>query len=99
MKKELKTGIFRPIRPFSSLHAVSYNAIYFGCILGYQRFCCKGLELIRRKEDVMNDIFGFGMIYPYYRYILNHSEKRLLLHHRFVSGSIVLSILYVNLFA
>lgn len=84
--------------PFSSLRAVSYNAIYFGCILGYQRFCCKSLELIRRKEDIVNDIFGFTMIYPYYRYILNHSEKRLLLHHRIVSGSIILSIIYTNIF-
>jgi hypothetical protein len=85
--------------PFSSFRAISYNAIYFGCILGYQRFCCKSLELIRRKEDIVNDVFGFAMIYPYYRYVLNHSEKRLILHHRIMSGSIILSIMYATVFS
>lgn len=94
---EASTGIFRPVPPFSSLSAIPSNALYFGSILGIQRFCCKSLELFRRKEDIYNDLFGFGMIWPYYHFILNHSERRLISHNRLVGGTIILSVLYANI--
>jgi len=96
---EAATGIFRPVPPFSSLSAVPSNAIFVGMVLGVQRFSAKSLELIRRKEDITNDIFGFAMIWPYYRYCLNHSERRLLLHNRIVAGTVITAIVYANLLA
>ena len=96
---EASSVIFRPLPPFSALSTIPANAIYFGSFLGFQRFCCKSLELVRRQEDWLNEIFGFGMLYPYYRYVLNHSEQRLVLHNRVVGGAVVLSVLYANLLA
>lgn len=97
---EASTGIFRPVPPFGSiLSTVPSNAIYFGSILGVQRFCCKSLELLRRKEDIGNEIFGFAMIYPYYHYFLNHSEHRLIRHNRIIGGSVALCIIYANFLA
>jgi hypothetical protein len=57
------------------------------------------MELVRRKEDVVNEAFGLAMVYPYYRYILNHSEKRLVRHNRVVGGAVVASVVYATLFA
>lgn len=100
---EAATGVFRPIAPFSALSAIPSNALFFGCILGVQRLSSKSLELIRRKEDVVNDIFGLVVLLPYHRYCLaagQYSEKRrLLTHNRTVGGIIVLSVLYANLLA
>jgi hypothetical protein len=96
---EAATGVFRPVPPLSSLSAVPQNAIFFGAILGVQRFCSKSLELVRRQEDIFNDLFGFGMIWPYYHVLLSHSERRLLLHNRIVGGSVVLAVAYANLLA
>lgn len=97
--RELSTGIFRPVPIFGALNKVPYHAIYFGSILGWQRLCCKSLELVRRQEDILNDAVGFAMIYPYYKYILNHSERRLFLHNRAVGFAVVSSILYANFLA
>ena len=46
-----------------------------------------------------NEVFGLGMLYPYYRHVLNHSEKRLAAHNRVVGGIVVVSVLYANLLA
>lgn len=96
---EASTGVFRPIPPFGSLSSIPSNAIYFGSILGFQRLCCKSMELVRRQEDIGNDLFGFAMIWPYYHYFLNHSERRLISHNRFVGGSLILCIVYANFLA
>eukprot|EP00977_Amphora_coffeiformis_P017293 scaffold5538_cov159-Amphora_coffeaeformis.AAC.11 len=97
--KEVATGIFKPVPPFYSLTAIPSNALFFGSILGYQRLCAKSLELVRRKEDVVNDIFGFAMIWPYYHYFLNHSHQRLVSHNRVVGGMLVASVVYANFLA
>lgn len=99
MYTEAATGIFRPVPPFYSLSAIPSNAIFFGSILGYQRLCCKSLELIRRKEDAINDLFGFVMIAPYYHYVLNHSHARLVAHNRIVGGMVAASVVYANFLA
>ena len=96
---EVNTGVFRPVPPFSSLSSIPSNAIYFASILGFQRFCSKGLELVRRKEDVYNDLFGFSMIFPYYHFILHHSERRLVRHNRFVGGMMVAAACYAGFLA
>lgn len=96
---EAASGVFRPVPPFGAISTLPANAIYFGSILGYQRLCCKTLELVRRREDYINEVFGFGMVYPYYRYILNHSEQRLMRHNRIVGGAVLLSIVYANFLA
>ena len=54
---------------------------------------------MRRKEDAINDIFGFAMIWPYYHYVLNHSHQRLVSHNRLVGGALVASVLYANFLA
>jgi len=97
--REAATGVFKPVPPFSSIRAVPSSAIFFGSILAVQRFCAKTLELARRREDVANDLFGFAMLYPYYRYVLGYSERRLVLHNRVVGGAVASAILYANLLA
>jgi hypothetical protein len=97
--KEAASGIFRPIPPFGALSAVPANAIFFGSILGFQRLCAKSLELARKQESITNELFGFGMIWPYHQYILNHSERRLRSHNRIVGGALAISVLYANLLA
>jgi hypothetical protein len=95
----------QPSKNLTTYHAlilapvVPSNAVFFGSILAFQRFSAKSLELLRRTEDVYNDLFGFAMIYPYYTTILNHSEKRLLRHNRLVGGTVLLAVLYANLLA
>ena len=96
--KEHKTGIFRPVPPFGAIFSgVQYNALSFGCILGVQRLCCKSMEMLRRKEDIANELFGFTMVYPYYHYFLNHSERRAFIHNRIVASSVALCVVYANL--
>ena len=96
---EAATGVFRPVPPFGALSSVPSNAIFFGTVLGVQRFCAKSLELLRRREDIFNDLFGFGMLWPYYRCFLNHSERRLIMHNRVVGGTVGAAVLYANLLA
>jgi hypothetical protein len=67
--------------------------------MGVQRLCSKSLELIRHQEDIFNDMAGFAVIWPYYRYILNYSEKRLIFHNRFIAGSILMSVAYATALA
>jgi hypothetical protein len=67
--------------------------------MGVQRCCAKSLELLRHKEDIFNDLAGFAVIWPYYSYVLNYSERRLLLHNRFIAGSVFLSVVYANMLA
>lgn len=67
--------------------------------MGVQRLSAKSMELLRHKEDLYNDLAGFAVIWPYYRYILNYSEQRLALHNRLVAASIVLCVGYANVLA
>ncbi|KAL7571187.1 hypothetical protein ACA910_010615 [Epithemia clementina (nom. ined.)] len=90
---------FKPVPPFHSMSSVFSNAIYFGSLLAVQRYAAKTVELIRRREDFYNDLFGFAAIGPYYHYILNHSERRLVLHNRFVGGAVLLQVIYANMLA
>jgi hypothetical protein len=49
--QEVKTGLFKPAAPFSSLTSVPHNAIIFGSLLASQRFGCKTAEFIRSKQE------------------------------------------------
>jgi hypothetical protein len=93
---EAATGVFRAAPPFSSLSAIPANAALFGSILGVQRFSCKSLELLRGREDVWNDAFGFVVTYKYYQTFLASSEKRLLMHNRLLGASVVAAVLYAS---
>jgi hypothetical protein len=104
IRLESFTGVFRPMAPFSAISAIPSNALFFGCILGVQRLSSKSLELLRRKEDALNDLFGLAVLLPYYHFFLSSSpphlqRKRLFTHNRVVGGTIVLSVLYANLLA
>jgi hypothetical protein len=86
---EIRTGVFRPVPLFAGgLNAVTSSALFFGGILGYQRLVCKSLELVRRKDDHWNHVFGVLCVWPYYKYILNHSERRLIRHNQFLALNI-----------
>lgn len=85
--------------PFASLASVPNNALFFGTILGFQRLCSKSAELVRRREDIGNDLIGFVMLWPYYHYVLNHSERRLVMHNRTVGAALLSSCIYAVLFA
>jgi hypothetical protein len=91
---ELKTGVFEPAPPFSSLRSVPSNAIIFGSILAVQRFGCKTVEYLRGRQDPWNDLFGCCVAYPYYQKFLVHN---VVLHNRIVGASIFLAIGYANL--
>lgn len=90
-------GVFKPAAPFSSLSSVYTNAAIFGSVLCVQRFGCKSLELMRRKQDVWNDLFGFGLAYMHYSTWLAKSERRLLMHNRVVGATVVGAVAYANL--
>jgi hypothetical protein len=94
MKSEAKTGIFKAARPFSSLRSIGHNAAIFGTIMGVQRLSSKSLELIRQKEDYINELFGFGITYKYYGTFLSFSEQRLMLHNRIFGGMILAAVVY-----
>ena len=92
--------VFRPLPPLAGWWwAVPSNALYFGSILAVQRGAAKTLELIRRREDFYNDLFGVAVLYPYYHHILNHSEKRLVRHNRVLGTSVLIAFIYANFFA
>mmetsp|Transcript_19828 Transcript_19828/g.25530 ORF Transcript_19828/g.25530 Transcript_19828/m.25530 type:complete len:152 (+) Transcript_19828:179-634(+) len=92
--------IFRAVPLFGApLANMPSNAIFFGTILAVQRFTSKSVELIRRREDIYNDLTGFAALYPYYHYVLNHSERRLVAHNRMVGGAVVLALCYANFLA
>lgn len=92
--KEAKTGIFKAARPFSSLRSIAHNAAIFGTIMGVQRLSSKSIELIRQREDYINDIIGFGITFKYYGTFLSSSEKRLIMHNRVFGGTILAAIIY-----
>lgn len=94
---EASTGVFSPAPPFASLSMIPTNAAIFGSILGVQRIACKSLELIRRRQDVWNDVFGFAVTYRYYTFFLGSSEKRLIMHNRVVGATVAMAIIYANL--
>jgi hypothetical protein len=98
-KTEAATGVFKPVPPFASLSSIPSNALFFGCILGYQTLCAKSLELFRRQQDVYNDVFGFLMFWPYYRFLSNHTHTRVVTHNRIVGSVVVSSVLYANFLA
>lgn len=94
---EAKTGIFKAAKPFTSISSIGHNAAMFGSIMGVQRFSCKSLEIIRQKQDFLNEIFGFGITYKYYTYFLGSSEERLIRHNRIFGGIFLGAILYGHL--
>lgn len=96
---EAKTGIFRPVPPFHSFRSITSNASFFGSLLFVQRLSSRSLELIRRREDAANDIFGLTMMMPYYHYVLNYSEARLRAHNRFLGVVVLSSLFYANFLA
>lgn len=57
------------------------------------------MELIRRREDIWNEIFGFGVTYRYYTYFLASTDKRLIRHNRAVGGAFVLATVYATFLA
>ena len=89
----------RTIPPFGHLAGVPSHALFFGSLLGLQKLAAKSCELVRRQSDVGNELFGLGVVWPYYRYVLNHSERRLVLHHRLVGSLCVASLLYAQVVA
>lgn len=96
---EATTGIFKPVPAFSAMASVPSNAIVFGTILGVQRISCKSMELVRRREDVWNEAFGFAVTYRYYTYFLASTDKRLLRHNRIVGGAGIMAVIYATLLA
>ena len=91
--------MFRAAPPFSSWASIPSNAALFGTILGVQRLSCKTLEMLRGRDDIWNDVFGFGVTYKYYQTFLAKSEERLLMHNRVLGAGVVMTILYASLWA
>mmetsp|Transcript_13089 Transcript_13089/g.28391 ORF Transcript_13089/g.28391 Transcript_13089/m.28391 type:complete len:157 (-) Transcript_13089:97-567(-) len=89
--RKSKNGI---LPPFSSLSAVGHNAMVFGGIFAVQRLSTKWLELLRGREDFYNDVFGFATVYPYYRCIIGHSDRRLIAHNRVLGSAMAISVIY-----
>jgi hypothetical protein len=96
--KEAVTGVFRAAPPFSSMSSIPSNAVLFGAILGVQRLSCKTLEMLRGKDDIWNDVFGFGVTYKYYQTFLAKTETRLLRHNRIVGATVFMTVVYANVF-
>lgn len=92
--EEIKTGVFKAARPFSSFRSIAHNAAIFGTIMGIQRLSSKSLELLRSREDYINDIFGFAVTYKYYDTFLASSERRLIIHNRIFGGALLAAVAY-----
>jgi len=52
------------------------------------------MELIRQREDYVNDIFGFGITYKYYQTFLGSTERRLIVHNRVFGGAVLAAMVY-----
>lgn len=91
---EKKTGVFKAARPLSSFRSIAHNAAIFGTIMGIQRLSSKSLELLRLREDYINDIFGFCVTYKYYDTFLASSERRLIIHNRIFGGAVLAAVAY-----
>jgi hypothetical protein len=55
------------------------------------------MELVRRREDMWNEVFGFAVTYQYWTYFLGSTEKRLMRHNRVVGGAALMALVYANL--
>lgn len=62
--------------------------------MGVQRFTSKSLELIRQREDIINDLTGFVVTYKYYSYFIGSCEKRLIRHNKIFGGIAIMTVLY-----
>jgi hypothetical protein len=91
---EAKTGVFKPAPPFSSLRAIPMNAAIVGGTLGVQKLTSKSMELIRGKQDWINEVVGFAVTYRYCTFFLWGADKRLLMHNRVVGGILVSTMAY-----
>jgi len=87
-----------PLRPFSSLHAITSNALIFGSVVGVYNLSMKCMELARRKEDGFNSLFGLGAMAGYIQFI-SKTEERIVRHNRVVGWGLLGMIGYANLVA
>ena len=71
-----------------------HNAAIFGTIMGVQRLSSKSLELLRQKDDVINELFGFGVTYKYYNKFLGSTEEKSIVHNRIFGGIILGAFIY-----
>mmetsp|Transcript_18231 Transcript_18231/g.25735 ORF Transcript_18231/g.25735 Transcript_18231/m.25735 type:complete len:144 (+) Transcript_18231:90-521(+) len=94
---EAKTGIFKPAPPFSSMKSVGANAAMFASIMSVQRISSKSMEVLRYKEDILNDIFGFAVTYKYYNTFIGNTERRLVMHNRTICVGTLFAIVYTTL--
>ena len=62
--------------------------------MGVQRFTSKSLELIRQREDYVNDIAGFAVTYKYYSYFIGSCEKPLIRHNQTFGGIAIMTLVY-----
>ena len=91
---EAKTGVFKPAPPFSSFRAIPTKAAIVGGTLAIQKLTSKSMELIRGRQDWINEVVGFAVTYQYCTYFLWGTEKRLLMHNRVVGGIVVTTMAY-----
>ena len=85
------------IRAFSSLSAVGHNAPPFAAVAGVQRLSSRGLELVRGRADLYNDLFGMGVTVGYIRLFFWGSDRRAVFHNRVVGGAVLACLAYANL--
>ena len=75
------------------------NASIVGGTFAVQKLTSKSLELIRGKQDWINEVVGFAVTYKYCTYFLWGAERRLIMHNRVVGGLVFGTIVYGSFIA
>jgi len=79
------------------MKSVGANAAMFASIMSVQRISSKSMEVLRYKEDILNDIFGFAVTYKYYNTFIGNTERRLVMHNRTICVGTLFAIVYTTL--
>lgn len=91
--------VFQPAPPLSSWRAIPLNAAMVGGTLGVQKLTSKSMELLRGKQDWINEVVGFVVTYKYCTFFLWGPEKRLVTHNRVMGSIVVATVAYGTLIA
>ena len=90
--------MFKAAPPFSSIRSVHFNATTVGTLMGVFSLSSGTLEVARRSDgDFFNEIFGAFVTAKYYKVFLGKSEKRMMMHNRFVGLGVLSTIFYANM--
>ena len=91
----MKTAIFVPLSPFSSLASVCLCADIFGLVAAGNRFALGGMTVTRNRHDLVNEWVEIGVMTGY-MHVLLKSDQHIIQSNRAVAGVVIGSFIYAN---